>query len=267
MSTIHSTAIVSDRAQIGENVIVGPYTIVEDDVKIGSGTTIESHAVIKRYTQLGEHNHIHAGVVLGDIPQNVKYEEVKSYLIIGNNNIFREHSTLHRSTFEDQATTVGDHNYFMGCSHAGHDCQIGNHVIIANCALLAGHTQVDDRAFISGGVAIHQFTHIGELAMIGGVSAVSNDVPPYVMAVGRPASATGLNIVGLRRAGFDQETRQKLKEAFKLFYTSDLNTSQAIAAIEADDPTPAVKQFVDFIKNSKRGITRHANLSAMKSTL
>jgi len=259
MKNIHPTAIVSPGAEIADGVSVGPYAVIEDDVGIGAGTEIAGHVTIRRYTILGENNKVHSGAVLGDLPQDLHFKkEVRSCLKIGSGNVFREHVTLHRATRENEATIVGDGNYFMALSHAGHDCVIGNNNIFTNCALIAGHTTIEDNVVISGAVVIHQFSRIGKLAMLSGLTAVNRDIPPYVIAGGRPAAATGLNVVGLRRAKVAQAARSRLKEAFKLFYLSGLNAASALARIEEGERTPEIDHFVEFIKASKRGVCRYA---------
>ncbi|MCX6355757.1 MAG: acyl-ACP--UDP-N-acetylglucosamine O-acyltransferase [Candidatus Aureabacteria bacterium] len=259
MKKIHHSAIISPTAELADDVVIGPYVVVEDDVVIGRGTEIHGHVAIKRYTILGENNRIHHGAVLGDLPQDLHFDGRRSYLRIGDGNTFREYVTLHRATVENGATIVGDGNYFMVTSHAGHDCVIGNRNIITNCALIAGHTMIEDNVVISGAVVIHQFSRIGRLAMLSGLTAVNRDIPPFVIAGGRPAAATNLNLVGLRRAGITQRARTRLKEAFKIFYVSGLNAKQALANIEEMDVTPEIRHFVDFIKASKRGVCRYAD--------
>ena len=266
MKKIHPTAIVSPRAEIADDVEIGPYSVIEDDVVIGRGTVVQGHARIRRFTRLGESNVLHHGVVLGDIPQSLGFTDIRTYLEIGSGNTFREHVTLHRATHEGEATVIGDRNYFMVLSHAGHDCRIGNGNIITNCALIAGHTVIEDGVVISGAVVIHQFSRIGSLAMISGLSAVNRDIPPFVIAGGRPAAATNLNLVGLRRAGIKQDERKVLKAAFKTFYTSGLNASQALAEIEKGPMTPRVRHFVDFIRASKRGVCRYADWAKTRGT-
>ncbi len=266
MKKIHPTAIVSPGAELADDVMVGPYVVIEDDVVIGRGTEIYGNARIGRYTTVGEQNKIHHGVVLGDLPQDLHFKGSRSYLRIGSGNTFREHVTIHRATAENGETTIGNGNYFMVLSHAGHECAIGNNNIITNCVLIAGHTTVEDNVVISGAVVIHQFSRIGRLAMISGLSAVNRDIPPFVIAGGRPASASGLNLVGLRRAGVSSEARLKLKEAFKLFYTSGLNTTRALEEIEKGTPTPEVRQFIDFVRASKRGVCRYAEWAETRGT-
>jgi UDP-N-acetylglucosamine acyltransferase len=266
MKKIHPTAIVSPKAELADDVVVGPYVVIEDDVTIGRGTEIHGSACIRQYTLIGEHNTIHHGVVLGDLPQDIHFKGTRSYLRIGSGNTFREHVTIHRATAENGETTIGNGNYFMVLSHAGHECAIGNNTIITNCALIAGHVTIEDNVVISGAVVIHQFSRIGRLAMISGLSAVNRDIPPFIIAGGRPAAATHLNLVGLRRAGVSPEARLKLKDAFRIFYTSGLNASRALEEIEKGAMTPEVRQFVDFVRASKRGVCRYAEWAETRGT-
>ncbi|MCX6338380.1 MAG: acyl-ACP--UDP-N-acetylglucosamine O-acyltransferase [Candidatus Aureabacteria bacterium] len=266
MRKIHPTAIVSSKAELADDVVVGPYVVIEDDVTIGRGTKIHGNACVRQYTTVGEHNTIHYGVVLGDLPQDLHFKGARSHLRIGSGNTFREHVTIHRATAENGETAIGNGNYFMVLSHAGHECAIGNNNIITNCALIAGHTTIEDNVVISGAVVIHQFTRIGRLAMISGLSAVNRDIPPFVIAGGRPAAATNLNLVGLRRAGVSQEARLKLKDAFKIFYTSGFNTSRALEEIEKGAMTPEIRQFIDFVSVSKRGVCRYAEWAETRGT-
>lgn len=266
MKKIHPTAIVSPRAELADDVVVGPYVVIEDDVTIGRGTEIHGSARIRQYTTIGEHNTIHHGVVLGDLPQDIHFKGARSHLRIGSGNTFREHVTIHRATAENGETTIGNGNYFMVLSHAGHECAIGNNNIITNCALIAGHTTIEDSVVISGAVVIHQFSRIGRLSMISGLSAVNRDIPPFVIAGGRPAAASGLNLVGLRRAGVSPEARLTLKDAFKIFYTSGFNTSRALEELEKGELTPEIRQFIDFVRASKRGVCRYAEWAETRGT-
>lgn len=258
MKKIHPSAVVHPGAELADDVTVGPFVVIEEGAAIGRGTVIDGHACIKRYATLGEGNRIHFGVVLGDLPQSLSFKDAPSYLRIGSGNTFREHVTVHRSMIAGESTVVGDGNYFMALSHAGHDCVIGNRTIVTSGALIAGHSLIEDNVIISGAVVVHQFSRIGRLAMLSGLSAVNRDIPPFVIAGGRPASATGLNVVGLRRAGVTQKARMRLKEAFKIFYTSGLNATRALEEIEKGEATPEVSQFAAFIKASKRGVCRYA---------
>jgi len=266
MHKIHPTAIISPRAELASDVVIGPYVVIENDVRIGAGTELHGFCCVKRYTSLGERNVIHHGVVLGDLPQSLSFKGGASYVRIGSGNTFREHVTIHRSMHEGKETVIGDDNYFMSLSHAGHDCVIGDRNIITNCALIAGHTVIEDGVVISGAVVIHQFSRIGRLAMISGLSAVNRDIPPFVIAGGRPAAATGLNTVGLRRAGVTQRARTRLKDAFKTLYLSGHSVSRALEEIEKGEMTPEIRHFVEFVKGSKRGVCRYAEWAETRGT-
>ncbi|MGQ9590261.1 MAG: acyl-ACP--UDP-N-acetylglucosamine O-acyltransferase [Planctomycetota bacterium] len=252
---VHPTAIVSPKAEIDESVEIGPYAIVEDDVRIGAGTRIMAHAVIRRYTTIGENNSIHFGAVIGDDPQDVSFRpEVRSTVEIGRNNRIREYVTIHRGTKEGGRTIIGDGNFLFAQSHVAHDVQLGNHIVLANSAALGGHVKVGDRAFISGGVMIHQFTWIGRLAMLSGNSAFSRNVPPFATALGQNLYGT-VNVVGLRRTGIPRETMREIRRAYEIFYSSSGSVAEALAEIEAAGfVSNEVKELVDFIRNSKRPI-------------
>jgi len=251
---IHPTAIVSRKAEIGESVVIGPYAIIEDDVIIGDGTIIEPNVIVKRWTRIGKDNHIYPGTVLGGEPQDVRFRGQRSYLIIGDNNIIREHVTIHRSTIEEGATVIGNNCMIMAYCHIGHDCVIGNFVNIASYTGISGHTVIEDRAVIGGMVGVHQWTTIGRLAMIGGMSKVVRDIPPFMLADGRPATVKGINKVGLARDGIPPNVRMDLHRAYKILYRSNLNTTQALEQILNEiNPSPEVLYLVEFMKRIKEG--------------
>lgn len=251
---IHYTALVSSKAELGNGVIVGPYAIIEDDVVIGDGTIIEAHAIIKRWTRIGCNNHIYPGAVLGGEPQDIKFAGERSYLIIGDDNLIREHVTIHRASGEDQATVIGNGNMIMAYCHIGHNCRVGNGTNIASYTGISGHAVIEDYAVLGGMVGIHQFTTVGRLAMIGGMSKVVQDVPPFMMADGRPAKVVGVNKVGLRRDGVPPNVRMDLQHAYKLLYRSNLNTTQALERIAAEiEPSPQLEYLIDFIKRVAEG--------------
>src|SRR6266478_7565540 len=203
--TIAPTARIDPRASIGPGVRIGEYCVIEPDVAIGAGCRLEPYVYVKRWTTLGERNEISAGSVLGTDPLDKNFTGERSFLRIGRSNKIREHYTISRGTQPESATDIGDGNYIMTSGHIAHNCKIGNNCVIASCALVAGHVEVEDQAFISGGVVIHQFSRIGRLAMIGGNSRVNSDVPPYFLYSDFNVAAKGLNLVGLRRAGFSNE--------------------------------------------------------------
>ncbi len=255
----HTTATVSDKAQIAEDVTIGPYTVIEDDVKIGAGTKISANVYICAGTSIGTGCRIHMGACLGNEPQDLAYKGEKSYLKIGNNNIFREHVTVHRGTKKDSSTAIGDNNYFMCLSHIAHNCIIGNNVIICNNALLGGYVEVEDKAFVSGGCLIHQFVRIGTLALLGGGVRINKDFPPF-MSTGNDNIVTAYNTIGLRRAGITVHARKEIKEAYRLLYHEALNQSQALSTLEKIVTSQEALHLIDFIRTSKRGIcARHSN--------
>jgi UDP-N-acetylglucosamine acyltransferase len=249
---IHPTAIVDAAARIADGVEIGPFSIVRPQVTIGQKTIVQSHVVIEGEVTIGPGNLIGHGAVIGAPPQDVSFSpERKTRVEIGNNNIIREYCTIHRGTAAGTATRIGDKNFLMAGAHVGHNCEIGNNVIIANNCLLAGFVRVDDGSFLGGGSTFHQFMHIGRLVMVQGSSAFGKDLPPFVIAAERN-SVFGVNIVGLRRAGFTAKERDEIKAAFKLVYLSRLNISQALekaATMKFDGPA---REFLDFVANAKK---------------
>lgn len=253
---IAPTARVHPDAQIGAGVVIGEFAIIEQDVAIGAGTILEPYVYVKRWTTLGERNQVSAGTVLGTDPLDKHFTGERSYLRIGDGNIIREHYTVSRGTAPESETVVGDENYIMTSGHIAHNCRIGNRTVIASCALVAGHAVIEDDAFISGGVVIHQYSRIGRLAMIAGNTRVNSDVPPYFLYAGYNVEAKGLNLVGLKRAGFTAADIQALKAAYRILYRSRLKLEIALERIEADVPGEPVLRLVEFIRSSKRGICR-----------
>ncbi len=250
------TARVHPDAVIGPRAVIGEYAIVEQDVVIGAQTRLEPYVYVKRWTTLGERNEISAGTVLGTDPLDKGFTGERSYLKIGAGNKIREHYTISRGTAPESETVIGDENYIMTSGHIAHNCRIGNRTVIASCALVAGYVQVEDQAFISGGVVIHQYSKIGRLAMIGGNTRVNSDVPPYFLYSEFDIAAKGLNLVGLRRAGFNVTDITSLKTAYKILYRSGLKLEDALQRIEQQCPTQHTLHLVAFIRSSKRGICR-----------
>ncbi|MEO8099629.1 MAG: acyl-ACP--UDP-N-acetylglucosamine O-acyltransferase [Acidobacteriota bacterium] len=255
-ASVASSARVHPHAVIGPGVRIADFAIVEEDVVIGAGCQLEPHVYVKRWTTLGERNSISAGTVLGTDPLDKNFTGARSYLKIGDDNVIREHYTISRGTAPESETVIGDGNYIMTSGHIAHNCRIGNRTVIASCALVAGHVEVEDQAFISGGVVIHQYSKIGCLAMIGGNTRVNLDVPPYFLYTDFNVTPCGLNVVGLRRAGFTVAQVGALKAAYKLLYRSGLKLDEALARIEAEGPTEHTRHLVEFIRSSKRGICR-----------
>jgi UDP-N-acetylglucosamine acyltransferase len=255
---IHETAIVSPQANLAEGVEIGPYSIIEADVNIGKNTIIGPHAVIDSHTDIGEDCHIFQFAAIGAPPQDLKYRGEKTRVIIGNHNTIREFATIHRATIADIGVTqMGDHNLIMAYCHVAHNCKLGNNIVMSSGAALAGHISVEDYAIISGMSGVVQFTRIGAHSFIGGASAVVQDVPPYVKAAGNHARMYGLNIVGLTRRGFSENTIAALKKAYRIIFRSSLLLKTAIEKVKAEvEDLPEVREFVEFIQSSKRGVCR-----------
>lgn len=258
MSTrIDPRAQVSLTAELGDNVCIGPFTIIEDYVRIGDGTVIDAHALIGIRTRIGRNCHIHHGAVVGHAPQDLKYANEPTSLEIGDRTVVREYAALHRGTGEGGRTVIGSDCFLMGFTHVAHDCVIGDHIIMANAAMLAGHCVVEDWVIIGGLTPVHQFVQIGRHSMIGGGLRVPKDVPPYILAGGEPLVFEGLNSIGLRRRGFSPATLTALDKAYQLLYRAKLNVSQAVAKIKEDGELAAVQEvqnIIEFIGKSKRGI-------------
>jgi len=255
---IHSTAIVHPKAQIAEGVSIGPYSVIGERVTIGKDTKIASHVLIEGWTTIGERNQIHSFSCIGSPPQDVGYKNEETYLIIGNDNVIREFATVHRATTKaDRKTEIGNKNYLMAYSHVAHDCKLGNSIIMANSAGLAGHITIEDYAILGGIVGVHQYVRIGAYAMIGGQSAIVQDIPPYVSAAGNRAQLYGLNTIGLKRKGFSDEVINNLKKAYKIIFRSGMTIEEAIKKVVEEFPdSKEVNYFVDFMRHSKRGVTR-----------
>ncbi len=255
---IHPQAIVEPGAKLGNNVKVGPFSYIGNDVEIGDDCVIHSHVVIKGPTKIGKGNVFFQFGSIGEECQDKKYAGEPTRLEIGDNNVFRESCTIHRGTIQDNSLTkIGSDNLFMAYAHVAHDCMVGDHGIFANCATLAGHVHVGDWAIMGGMSAAHQFVHIGSHCFVAGGTIVLKDVPPFVMASGATASPFGLNSEGLKRRGFDKDTILQVRRAYKEVYRKGQTLAEASLAVEelAKD-TPEVKQFLDFIKTSSRGIIR-----------
>ncbi|MBW1696306.1 MAG: acyl-ACP--UDP-N-acetylglucosamine O-acyltransferase [Deltaproteobacteria bacterium] len=255
---IHPTAIVDAKAEIASEVEIGPYSIIKGDVIIGSGTVIGSHVVIEPYVSIGPDCQIFQYAAIGAVPQSLKFEGEKTYVKIGRGTIIREFATIHRGTgFGGGLTEIGEECFVMAYAHIAHDCKIGRKVVLANNATLGGHILIGDHATVGGLVAIHQFVRIGDYAFIGGASAMVKDVPPYVIAAGPRIKLHGLNIVGLKRHGFSENTISLLKKTYRIVFRIGLTLNEAIERIRAEvDQIPEVVNFINFITSSQRGITR-----------
>lgn len=252
---VHPTAVISPGASCAADARVGPYAVIENDVAIGLGCEIGAHAVIKRFTTLGERNRVFEHAVLGGEPQDVKFKGEASRLIIGDDNIIREHVTIHRASGEGEVTRVGSRNFIMIGTHIAHNCEVGDDNIFANGAALAGHITIEDHVFLSSNVGCHQFVRIGRFAMVGGKSKIVQDVLPFFTTDGNPPSVRGLNSVGLRRAGFSSEQRRLLRATYQTLFFAGLPFEDALREVE-QIKDEHVQHLVSFIRASHRGITR-----------
>lgn len=255
---IHKTAIVSSKADIAEDVHIGPFCTIGDGAVIKSGTRLISHVVVEGSTEIGEDCIIHPFATIGVPPQDLKYKNEKAGVKIGKKNIIREYVSIHRASVGgDGLTEVGDSNFLMAYVHIAHDCKIGNSIVMANAATLAGHVHVEDYAVIGGLVAVHQYTRIGAYSMVGGFSGIGQDIPPYTMASGARAKLYGLNVIGLKRHGFSDETINNLKKAYKILFREKRTLKEALKKIKSELPeTPEIKHLLEFIEKNKRGICR-----------
>lgn len=264
MSSIHPTAFVSPKANLGKNVSIGPCALIEDDVEIGDDCTIHAFASVQQYTKMGKGNTIHSYALVGGVPQDLKFGGEISYLEIGDNNTIREYATLHRGTEGGGGITkIGSQNLIMAYCHIAHDCIVGNKVIMSNNATLAGHVELQDSAIIGGLSAIHQFARIGEHAFVGGVTGIGMDLPPYMMAVGNRAGVGGPNIVGLRRMGAPSSTITAMRQVYRIIWLSGTPRQEALARVEEDfAEIPEIIKIVSFMRESQRGV-----LAAQRSNM
>ncbi|MEE8451741.1 MAG: acyl-ACP--UDP-N-acetylglucosamine O-acyltransferase [Thermoguttaceae bacterium] len=253
--SIHTLAAVAETAAIGSRVRIGPFCVVESDVTIGDGCILENGAIIRSGTTLGAGNHVFEGAVLGGDPQHTHMPENPGRLVIGDGNTIRENVTIHRAMEPENATIVGNDNLLMVNSHVAHDCCLGDHTILTNNVMLAGHVRVEDRAFLSGAAAVHQFCRIGTLAMVGGQSHATRDVPPFVTVDGLSSLVVGLNQIGLRRAGFDQQQIRQLKDAYRVVYRSGLLWKEMLVRLRSEFADGPAAQFYEFLSTTTRGIT------------
>ncbi|OGP93510.1 MAG: acyl-[acyl-carrier-protein]--UDP-N-acetylglucosamine O-acyltransferase [Deltaproteobacteria bacterium RBG_16_48_10] len=256
---IHPTAVVDPKAEIGGDVEIGPYSVIEKGVVIGPGSRIRSHAFIGEGTQIGKKCQIYQFASVGEAPQALAYRGEETCLLMGDQNIVREFVTLNRGTLPGGGKTViGHNNLFMAYSHVAHDCHLGNSVILANGATLGGHIVIEDHAIVGGLSAIHQFCQIGAHAFISGLTGVSQDVPPYMLAAGSRAKLFGLNTVGLKRFNFSEKAIRALKKAYRIIFRSNLTLESALKQLREDEITrlPEIQHLLQFIQQSKRGITR-----------
>jgi UDP-N-acetylglucosamine acyltransferase len=254
-TSIDQHAIVDPKAEIGDDVCIGPFCVIGPNVKIGNGTRLENNVTLMGHVTLGEQNHLFPGVVIGAHPQDVSYRGSNTQVIIGDHNIFRESVTINRaSEKEDGTTRVGSHNFLMACSHVAHDCKVGNHIIMANATLLGGHVHIYDHATLSGGIGIHHFTTVGRYAFIGGLARVIHDVPPFMLAEGHPARPRCINVVALKRNNFSADSIQCLSEAHRLLYRAKVGLDHAREILRTNDKlVPAVNELLSFIQTQQEG--------------
>ncbi|MCF7804612.1 MAG: acyl-ACP--UDP-N-acetylglucosamine O-acyltransferase [Candidatus Marinimicrobia bacterium] len=252
---MHPSAIIHDSAKIGENVSVGPFSIVEKNTVIEDGVEIRAHAMIGENTILRRNCKVFHGAVVGEIPQDLKFNGENTYVEVGESTVIREYVTIHRGTDDRHKTLLGRNCLIMAYAHVAHDCFLGDNVILANAVNLAGHVTLEDYVILGGLVPVHQFVRIGKHAYIGGGYRVSKDVPPFILASSEPLTYAGLNVVGLRRRGFTAENRSLIKKAYRLLFRSEYNTSQALEQIKTQlTQTEEVKYIIQFVEQSERGI-------------
>jgi UDP-N-acetylglucosamine acyltransferase len=252
---VHPTALIDPAADIGEDVQVGPYVVVEGDVRVGAGCILRAGAHLLGPLTMGCHNAVFSHAILGERPQHLKYNDEPTRLVIGDHNVIRELVTMHRGTTATGETRVGSHNFLMAACHIAHDCRVGDHCLLANGALLAGHCTLEDNVYISGNSAIHQFVRVGRLALLSGVSASTVDIPPFILQNSTNV-VVGVNVVGMRRAGIPSVRIEAVRKAFQLLYREGLILTASLPRIERElGDVPEVAEMVTFIRNSSRGIT------------
>jgi UDP-N-acetylglucosamine acyltransferase len=257
MSQVHSTAVIEEGAQVSEGCHIGPYCVIGANVKLGYGCQLHSHIVVDGHTELGESNTIYPFASIGLQTQDLKHEGGTTHTRIGSHNTFREYVTINSATGDGDTTVIGEHNNFLAYTHVAHDCQLGDHIVMSNVATLAGHVTVEDRAIIGGLAAIHQYCRIGTMSIIGGCSKVVQDIPPYMLADGNPATTRALNKEGLKRNDMSAESQAALKQAYRILFRSDLTISNAIESTTQEvESTPEVQHLLTFLQSTQRGIAR-----------
>jgi UDP-N-acetylglucosamine acyltransferase len=254
--TIHPLSVVSPQSQLADDVRIGPFCVVEDDVQIGAGTHLDAYVIVRSGTRIGRNNRVHDRAILGGLPQHLIAEPPFGELIIGDGNVIRENVTVHRGIGEGKNTIVGDSNMLMVNAHVAHDCTLGNNCIIANNVMLSGHIELGDRAYLSGAVGVHQFCRVGSYAMVGGQAHITQDVPPYVTVDGLSSRVVGLNTVGLKRAGFSREDIANMKEAYHVIYRQGLTWKEVIAELRSHFTTGPASVYADFFATGKRGFVQ-----------
>ena len=254
-ATVHATAVVHPSAAIGEGVEIGPYAVIGEHAYIGAGTTIGPHVIVEPHTTIGRDCRIHAGAVVGGLPQDLKFNGSRSYVVLGDRNVVREHVTINRATGEGDTTRIGNDNLLMAYVHVAHDCTIGDHCVLANGVTLAGHVSIEDHVVIGGMTGLHQFIRVGRMAMVGAMSRLAQDVPPFMLTEGNPPRVYGPNVVGLRRNEVPAPVRMQLKKAYKFLYRNRLNLAQAIGEMAKLDQSPELRHLISFLQATERGIS------------
>ena len=249
---IHPTAVIHPNARIAPTVKIGPYSVVDAHVAVGDGCEIGPHVYLTGRTEIGRNNRIHAGAVIGDLPQDLRFRGGETKVVIGDDNVIREHVTIHRSNIPAEDTRLGSNNLLMANCSVGHNAVVGNRVVIANGALLAGHVVIGDSVFISGTCMLHQFVRVGTLAMMQGGAGISKDLPPYMIAAG-PNRIAGLNTIGLRRAGFNSEERLELRRMYHAIFRTDLKFSDALARAQTEFKSSKAQVLLNFLASGRRG--------------
>lgn len=262
---IHPTAVIHPSVHLDPSNEVGPLVVIEEGAQIGLRNRFIAHCYIDRGLRLGNDNEVHPGACLGGPPQDIGHDGSETFLEIGDHNVIRENVTAHRAAGAGNTTRVGNHNFIMGNVHIGHNCVVGNHVILANDTGLGGHVEVQDRAFLSKGSACHQFTRVGRYVMLSGLSGINQDAPPFMMLSGHNAAVYGLNLVGIKRAGYDRDTRRALQEAHKILYRKGLLVKEALVELDQIDSEP-VRELADFVRSSKRGIVSGIHSSGVNTS-
>ena len=248
-TTIHPTAVVDSRAEIGDGCTIGPYCTIAASVRVSEGCQLRSHVVIDGLTTIGPRNEFYPFTCIGLRTQDLKYAGGQCHLEIGTDNVFREHVTAHTATGDGQFTRIGSHNNFLAYSHIAHDCTVGDHVIFSNNGTLAGHVTVEDHAIVGGLAAVHQFCRVGKMSIIGGCAKVVQDVPPFMIVDGHPAKTRGVNRVGLERNGVPEDVQRALREAFKIVFMSELTLAAALDKVCLELPqSQQLAHFVDFCR-------------------
>lgn len=258
MSVIHPTAIISPQAEIGSDVEIGPYCVIGDGVTLGAGCRLQNQVTVHGPSRIGANNTFYTAATIGQQTQDVKYKGEPTFLEVGDENVFREFCTVNRGTLPGSKTIIGSHNLFLAYCHIAHDCIVGDHVIFSNNGTLAGHVIVEDHVILGGLTAVHQFCRIGSHAITGGCSKIVQDVSPYMVVDGNPATTRSVNLVGLQRAGFPEADIRALKEAYKALFLRKQNTGNALDALQKTEhaANPRVARLIAFIRASERGVTR-----------